>query len=79
MAEELNGRSHGVSLREAAQVMKRFNCIDAVILGAKGDAQLASTFEGVIVNPLVSSHDNYSARPVDNLGYKPGLVPVDCV
>jgi len=79
VAEEFNGRSRGVSLGEAAQVMKRLNSRDAIVLGAKGDAQLVSTLEGVIANPLVSSHDNYSARRVDNLGYRSRLVPIDCV
>jgi hypothetical protein len=75
--EESSADSRGVSVREAAQIMKGLDVPNAIVLGGKGDAQLVSTLEGVIARPFVAAHDLDWARPIDNLGYQRYLVPPD--
>jgi hypothetical protein len=77
VVEESPTESRGVSLGEAAQIMKSVGVHNAIVLGGKGDVQLVSTLEGVIACPFVATHDLDWARPVDNLNYKEYIVPRD--
>lgn len=56
VAVEKSDRSAGVSVAGAAGLMLEFGATDAIALGAAGDTQLASTYEGFLVSPLVESH-----------------------
>jgi hypothetical protein len=62
---ERSRHSRGMTVAEAADLLsRRFAVRDAIVLGAAGDAQLATTEEGVLTEPLVASHARPSARRV---------------
>ena len=61
---EQSKRSPGISLAGMATLLQRFEVGDAVILGAAGDAQLATTEEGFLVAPLVTSYARAAARRI---------------
>ena len=54
-----------MTVAEAAELLsRRFAVRDAIVLGAAGDAQLATTEEGVLTQPVVASYAQPSARRV---------------
>jgi hypothetical protein len=70
--------ANGVTIEQAGIILQDLGVSDAIVLGAKGDAQLATSYEGPLVTPLISSHDADSARQVvvgDNDGER--VVPRD--
>lgn len=76
--EEIINRSRGISLAEASTLLLDLQTKDCIVLGGKGDAQLVSTEEGVLVYPLISSHDREVSKTIDHLDlesrYIPGVV-----
>lgn len=65
VAEKSRRRSRGISVGEMAKVaLREFGIRDAVVLGAAGDSQLASTSEGVLINPLVNEYAKAYSTPV---------------
>ena len=61
---EQSPRSRGISLGGMAEIMDVFDVCSAVVLGAAGDAQLATTEEGVLVAPQVAPYAESAAREV---------------
>lgn len=62
---ERSAFSRGMTVEEAADLpSRRFGVIDAIVLGAAGDAQLATTEEGVLTEPLIASHAEHTARHI---------------
>ncbi len=61
---ERSRRSRGLSVAEAADVMLALGVQDALVLGAAGDAQLATTDEGFLTAPLVERHARPDAQPL---------------
>jgi hypothetical protein len=62
---ERSQRSPGMTVDEAAVLLsERFHVRDAIVLGAAGDAQLATTHEGLLVEPWVTRYAKDAARPV---------------
>lgn len=61
---ERSRRSKGITIEDAARFGMDFGLIDAIVLGAAGDAQLGSTAEGVLIDPLIESHVASSARTI---------------
>lgn len=65
MVVERSADSRGMTVAEAADLLRRrFNVEDAIVLGAAGDAQLATTEEGFLTEPLVAEYAKSSARAV---------------
>ena len=83
---EQSDRSVGMTVAEAADLLKeRFLVRDAIVLGAAGDAQLATTDEGFLVAPLIAPRVEEVAQEIPgeliavNLGGKPPRArPVPC-
>lgn len=64
---EQSERSRGLTVDEAADLLgTRFAVRDAIVLGAAGDAQLATTEEGVLIEPFIAAHAQQVARQVPN-------------
>jgi hypothetical protein len=62
---EKSHRSRGITVAEAARLLRRrFHVRDAIVLGAAGDAQLATTAEGFLTVPLVTDYARSAARTV---------------
>ena len=62
---EKSHRSRGITVAEAARLLRRrFHVRDAIVLGAAGDAQLATTAEGFLTVPLVADYARSAARTV---------------
>ena len=62
---EKSHRSRGITVAEAARLLRRrFHVRDAIVLGAAGDAQLATTAEGFLTVPLVTDYARSAARAV---------------
>jgi hypothetical protein len=86
MVVEKSARSRGLSVAEAARLLRRrFDVRDAIVLGAAGDSQLATTAEGFLTVPLVADHARSAARPIpdgllcDELKGQPAYArPVPC-
>lgn len=58
-------RSFGLSVAQAAELlMDQFDVSDAIVLGAAGDAQLASTEEGFLASPYVASYASTAAKSI---------------
>jgi hypothetical protein len=64
LVAELSDRSRGMTVAEAAVALQEYGVRDGVVLGAAGDAQLATTDEGFLVSPLVADYVRHAARPV---------------
>lgn len=65
LVAERSARSRGINLAEAADLLRRhFSVRDALVLGAAGDAQLATTAEGFLTAPLVAPYARAAARPI---------------
>jgi len=62
---EASPRSQGASIDEITYLLLQLGVEDAIVTGAAGDSQLASTDEGLIVWPLVSAHDKEASRLVE--------------
>lgn len=62
---ERSNQSRGMTVAEAADLLsRRFAVRDAIVLGAAGDAQLATTEEGVLTDPFVAPHAKHVARRI---------------
>lgn len=61
---EQSKRSRGISLAGMTALLQRFEVRDAVVLGAAGDAQVATTDEGFLVAPLVAPYARAASRRV---------------
>jgi hypothetical protein len=62
---EKSHRSRGITVAEAARLLRRrFDVRDAIVLGAAGDAQLATTAEGFLTVPLVAEYARSAARTI---------------
>lgn len=62
---ERSEHSRGMTVAEAADLLRRrFAVRDAIVLGAAGDAQLATTEEGVLTEPFVAPYARHSAREI---------------
>lgn len=61
---EQSKRSRGISLAGMTALLERFAVRDAVVLGAAGDTQLATTAEGFLVAPLVAPYARAASRRV---------------
>ena len=62
---EKSTRSRGITVAEAARLLRRrFHVRDAIVLGAAGDSQLATTAEGFLTVPLVADYARSAARPI---------------
>lgn len=86
LVAEQSRRSAGLSVAEAAEIMKRIGARDAIALGAAGDAQLATTEEGFLVSPLVDDHVQQYSREIARRyrssylqGMTPSARPVPCL
>lgn len=86
LVAEKSGRSVGLSVAEAAQMLCELGAADAVALGAAGDAQLATTAEGFLTAPLVAPHVRHAALPLGRRHKSPYLThmavaarPVPCL
>lgn len=85
-SDETSKRSAGMTVAEAADLLiRRFLVTDAIVLGAAGDAQLATTDEGFLIAPLVEKHVQTVAKklPEELLGrnleaLQPCARPVPC-
>jgi hypothetical protein len=83
---EKSHRSRGITVAEAARLLRRrFDVRDAIVLGAAGDSQLATTAEGFLTVPLVADYARSAARTIpddllcDELKGRPILArPVPC-
>jgi Phosphodiester glycosidase len=82
---EKSHRSRGMNVAEAARLLRRrFAVRDAIVLGAAGDAQLATTLEGFLTVPLVAPYARDAARPIPDdmlssgLGNAVSARPVPC-
>ena len=83
---EKSTRSRGITVAEAARLLRRrFEVRDAIVLGAAGDAQLATTAEGFLTVPLVADYARSAARRIpddllcDELKGQPAYArPVPC-
>lgn len=65
MVVERSADSRGMTVAEAADLLRRrFGVQEAVVLGAAGDAQLATTEEGFLTEPLVAPYARPSARQI---------------
>jgi hypothetical protein len=64
MVVEASRRSRGGSIAEIAELLTKLGVEDAIALGAAGDAQLATTVEGFLIDPLVSAHDRRVSQRV---------------
>jgi len=65
MVVEKSARSRGLSVAEAARLLRRrFDVSDAIVLGAAGDSQLATTAEGFLTVPLVADHARRAAKVI---------------
>lgn len=64
MVVEQSDRSRGLTIAEAAAQMKQLGAVNAIALGAAGDAQLATTDEGFLIAPLVDEHVRPYSQPV---------------
>lgn len=64
MVVEASGRSRGATIAEIAELLSKLGVQDAIALGAAGDAQLATTVEGFLTEPLVSAHDRCVSQRV---------------
>ena len=61
---EKSHRSRGITVAEAARLLRRrFDVRDAIVLGAAGDSQLATTAEGFLTVPFVADYARSAARP----------------
>lgn len=86
LVAEKSGRSAGISVAEAAQMLCDLGATDAVALGAAGDAQIATTAEGFLTAPLVAPHVRHAALPLGRRHKSPYLAdmvvaarPVPCL
>jgi hypothetical protein len=62
---EKSTRSRGITVAEAARLLRRrFNVRDAIVLGAAGDSQLATTAEGFLTVPFVADYARSAARRI---------------
>ena len=62
---EKSHRSRGITVAEAARLLRRrFDVRDAIVLGAAGDSQLATTAEGFLTVPLVADYAKATARRI---------------
>ena len=83
---EKSNRSRGITVAEAARLLRRrFEVRDAIVLGAAGDSQLATTAEGFLTVPLVADYARSAARRIpddllcDELKGQPAYArPVPC-
>lgn len=57
-------RPGGITVDEAATLMISFHAEDAIVLGAAGDAQLATTREGVLTRPYVAPYAKAAAEKI---------------
>jgi hypothetical protein len=74
MVVEKSWRSRGLNVAEAARLLRRhFGVRDAIVLGAAGDAQLATTTEGFLTVPLVAPYAHDVARPIPDHMLSSGL------
>lgn len=86
MVVEQSVRSRGLSIAEAAERMRGLGAVDAIALGAAGDAQLATTNEGFLVAPLVDDHVRTVSPPIPERFRSPELAdlplaarPIPCI
>ena len=70
VVEEGPEYSRGIDMDEAANLLLSLDMEFAIVLGGKGDVQMASADEGLLARPLVSEHDRDSARPVDLTAFR---------
>jgi hypothetical protein len=64
---ERSERSRGMTVAEAAEFLRRrFAVRDAIVLGAAGDAQLATTDEGFLTAPFVAPYARAVAKQIPN-------------
>lgn len=83
---EKSDRSRGMTVAEADRLLRRrFAVQDAIVLGAAGDAQLATTAEGFLTVPFVASYAKAAARRIPDTMLNPELAgraayarPVPC-
>lgn len=83
---EKSTRSRGITVAEAARLLRRrFKVRDAIVLGAAGDSQLATTEEGFLTVPFVADYARSAARRIaddllcDELKGQPAYArPVPC-
>jgi hypothetical protein len=68
VVEEGTARSSGCTVAEAADTAHRLGWTHAIVLGAKGDAQLVTSEGPSGVRPLVSAHDRHAAAPTVGAG-----------
>ena len=62
---EKSDRSRGMTVAEADRLLRRrFAVQDAIVLGAAGDAQLATTAEGFLTVPFVAPYASAAARQI---------------
>ena len=64
LVAEKSRRSEGLTIDQMAELASSVGLVDAIVLGAAGDAQIGSTAEGILVEPLVGNHVVASARTV---------------
>jgi hypothetical protein len=78
---EKSYRSVGMTVAEVADLLiRQLDVTDAIVLGAAGDAQLATTDEGFLTTPLVEKHARPASRRIpwkliarDLKAWRPGL------
>lgn len=73
VVEQSDERSDGLTVADAARLMSDLGAVDALVLGAAGDAQLASTEEGFLVSPLIEEHVRASSRELGGAHLGAGL------
>ncbi len=62
---ERTAYSPGMTVARAADLLvTRFDVRDAIVLGAAGDTQLATTEEGFLITPFIADYAQSAARPV---------------
>lgn len=62
LSVEENADSCGIDLAESAHLLQGLGVENCIVLGGKGDVQLASTQEGYMMKPLISPHDTKCKR-----------------
>jgi hypothetical protein len=76
LVAEQSPRSAGLSVAEAESLMTELGAVDAIIIGAAGDAQLGTTNEGILIWPLVSRYDREVSGVIPRHLVSPRVVPV---
>jgi hypothetical protein len=57
--------SEGITVSDASVMLSELGVRECIVLGGKGDVQLISGMEGVLVRPLISDHDRISSKEID--------------